>query len=117
MKAFLGSMTGRVFVTLLLGMVISAALTQLAADHERLRQFEQQRDQHLLDRAEQLVMATEIVPASARMVYLSVANRPGLRLEVGAPQPLSGSPTWFARSLAFAVRLPAKEKMGKMAAA
>ena len=100
MKAFLGSMTGRVFVTLLLGMVISAALTQLAADHERLRQFEQQRDQHLLERAEQLVMATEIVPASARMVYLSVANRPGLRLEVGAPQPLSGSPTWFARSLA-----------------
>jgi signal transduction histidine kinase len=93
-------MTGRVFVTLLLGMVISAALTQLAADYERLRQFEQQRDQHLLERAEQLVMATEIVPASARMVYLSVANRPGLRLEVGAPQPLAGATSWFARSLA-----------------
>ncbi|MBQ5946852.1 ATP-binding protein [Massilia sp. ST3] len=100
MKAFLGSMTGRVFITLLLGMVISAALTQLAADYERLRQFEQQRDQHLLERAEQLVMATEIVPASARMVYLSVANRPGLRLELGTPHPLAGTPTWFARSLA-----------------
>lgn len=100
MKAFLGSMTGRVFVTLLLGILISATLTQLAADLERQRVIEQQRDQHLLERAEQLVMATEIVPTSARSVYLSVANRPGLRLEVGAPQPLAGTPTWFARSLA-----------------
>ncbi|OON59860.1 two-component sensor histidine kinase [Massilia sp. KIM] len=100
MKAFLGSMTGRVFVTLLLGIVISAALTQLAADYERLRLFEQQRDQHLLERAEQLVMATEIVPASARSVYLSVANRPGLRLEVAAPQPLAPVRSWFANSLA-----------------
>ncbi len=100
MKAFLGSMTGRVFVTLLLGIVISAALTQLAADLERLRVIEQQRDQHLLERAEQLVMATEIVPTSARSVYLSVANRPGLRLEVGNVQPPIQPPSWFARSLA-----------------
>lgn len=100
MKAFFGSMTGRVFITLLLGVVISAALTQLAADYERLRVIAQQRDQHLLERAEQLVMATEIVPASARMVYLSVANRPGLRLEVGAPQPLATTASWFAVSLA-----------------
>lgn len=100
MKAFLGSMTGRVFVTLLLGIVISAALTQLAADLERLRVVEQQRDQHLLERAEQLVMATEIVPTSARSVYLSVANRPGLRLEVGNVQPPIQPPSWFARSLA-----------------
>ncbi len=100
MKAFLGSMTGRVFITLLLGILISATLTQLAADLERQRVVQQQRDQHLLERAEQLVMATEIVPASARSVYLSVANRPGLRLEVGAPQQLAATPTGFARSLA-----------------
>lgn len=100
MKAFLGSMTGRVFITLLLGVVISAALTQLAADLERKRVIEQQRDQHLLERAEQLVMATEIVPTSARSVYLSVANRPGLRLEVGAPLPLAPATSWFASSLA-----------------
>lgn len=100
MKAFFGSMTGRVFITLLLGILISATLTQLAADFERQRVIEQQRDQHLLERAEQLVMATEIVPASARSVYLAVANRPGLRLEVGTPQPLAGAGSWFARSLA-----------------
>ncbi len=100
MRAFLGSMTGRVFITLLLGVLTSAALTQLAADIEQLRVVERQRDQHLLERAEQLVMATEIVPASARAVYLSVANRPGLRLEVGTPLPQAPVNTWFAAALA-----------------
>ncbi|WP_020655703.1 ATP-binding protein [Massilia niastensis] len=100
MKAFFGSMTGRVFITMLLGILISATLTQLASDYERQRAIEEQRDQHLLERAEQLIMATEIVPDSARSVYLAVANRPGLRLEVGTAQPLAASSSWFAHSLA-----------------
>jgi signal transduction histidine kinase len=99
-KAFLGSMTGRVFVTLLLGVLVSAALTQLLADAERQRVIENYRDQHLLERAEQLVMATEIVPTSARPAYLAVANRPGLRLEVGAPLPLAPARSEFANALA-----------------
>jgi len=80
-KAFLGSMTGRVFATLLLGILITAALTQLLADAERQRVIDEFRDLHSLDRAEQLIMATEIVPVSARASYLNVANRPGMRLE------------------------------------
>ena len=98
MKAFIGSMTGRVFATLLLGILVSAALTQWMADVERQRVLERQRDQTLIERAEQLIMATEIVPASARRAYLAVANRPGLQLEVGAPHqqaPMS----IFARTL------------------
>ena len=98
MKAFIGSMTGRVFATLLLGILVSAALTQWLADVERQRVLERQRDQTLIERAEQLIMATEIVPASARRAYLAVANRPGLQLEVGAPHrqaPMS----IFARTL------------------
>jgi signal transduction histidine kinase len=74
-------MTGRVFVTLLLGILITAALTQLLADAERQRVIDEFRDLHSLDRAEQLIMATEIVPPSARRAYLDVANRPGMRLE------------------------------------
>lgn len=100
MKAFLGSMTGRVFVTLMLGIVISAALTQLAADMERLRAIDQYRTNTLIERAEQLVMATEIVPPSARPAYLAVANRPGLRLELSAPQPAASTQSEFASSLA-----------------
>jgi DNA-binding winged helix-turn-helix (wHTH) protein len=34
-EGFLGSMTGRVFATLLLGILLTAALTQLLADAER----------------------------------------------------------------------------------
>lgn len=100
MKAFFGSMTGRVFVTLLLGVLISATLTQLAADYQRLRENERIRDQYLIERAEQLIMATEIVPAEARPIYLEVANRPGLQLVVADPMPAAAAPTEFATVLA-----------------
>jgi signal transduction histidine kinase len=99
-KAFFGSMTGRVFLTLLLGVLVSAALTQGLADAERQRVIEDYRDLHLLERAEQLIMATEIVPASARPAYLAVANRPGLTLEVAPAQPKAAAPSEFADLLA-----------------
>jgi signal transduction histidine kinase len=85
-KAFFGSMTGRVFVTLFLGILLSATLTQLLADMERQRVMEEFRDLHTLERAEQLIMATEIVPSSARHIYLGVANRPGVVLEAAGPE-------------------------------
>ncbi len=100
MKAFIGSMTGRVFITLLLGVLITGALTQWLADNERQRVLEHARDQNLIERAEQLIMATEIVPTAARPAYLEVANRPGLSLEVGAPRPLAKTTSDFAETLA-----------------
>ncbi|MGX4644122.1 ATP-binding protein [Massilia sp. SYSU DXS3249] len=99
MKAFIGSMTGRVFATLLLGILVSAALTQWLADVERQRVLERQRDQTLIERAEQLIMATEIVPASARRAYLTVANRPGLQLEAGTPHVEAPQSSNFAKTL------------------
>lgn len=105
MKAFIGSMTGRVFITLLLGILVSAALTQWLADTERQRVLERARDQTLIERAEQLIMATEIVPRSARRTYLAVANRPGLQLEVGAPYALAAQPSNFVKTLS--------ERLGK----
>jgi signal transduction histidine kinase len=113
-KAFLGSMTGRVFATLLLGILISAALTQWLADVERQRVLERQRDQTLIERAEQLIMATEIVPASARRAYLGVANRPGLQLDAGELQPLAPTPSDFARTLTD--RLGKEYRIGSAAA-
>jgi signal transduction histidine kinase len=103
-RAFLGSMTGRVFATLLLGILITAALTQLLADAERQRVIDEFRELHWLDRGEQLIMATEIVPPSARSAYLEVANRPGVALtEVlgSAPPPaLAPAQSEFTRALA-----------------
>jgi signal transduction histidine kinase len=101
MKAFFGSMTGRVFFTLLLGVVFSAVLTLWLADAERQRVIEDFRDLHALERSEQLIMATEVVPASARLAYLAVANRPGLRLdEVSGALPYSTQPSEFTAALA-----------------
>lgn len=100
MRAFFGSMTGRVFLTLLLGTVLSAALTQWLAEAERQRVIEDYRDLHALERSEQLIMATEVVPASARLAYLAVANRPGIRLEeVTRPMPHAPAPSTFAAAL------------------
>jgi signal transduction histidine kinase len=101
-RAFFGSMTGRVFTTLLLGILVTAALTQLLADAERQRVLDEFRDLHSLDRAEQLIMATEIVPESARKAYLDIANRPGMRLEDVDVNPgeMAAANTEFTQALA-----------------
>ncbi|MGJ7915892.1 ATP-binding protein [Massilia sp. LXY-6] len=116
MKAFFGSMTGRVFITLLLGVLLTAALTQLVADAERARVIDEYRDQHSLDRAEQLIMATEIVPESARSAYLEVANRPGMRLEAAGPvlPSLAPAPTEFTQLLAARMNKAADSRPYRM---
>jgi signal transduction histidine kinase len=98
-------MTGRVFATLLLGILLTAALTQLLADAERQRVIDEFRDLHNLDRAEQLIMATEIVPESARKAYLDVANRPGMQLaDVDThPSALAPANSEFTQALAARV--------------
>jgi signal transduction histidine kinase len=95
-------MTGRVFGTLLLGILLTAALTQLLADTERQHVIDEFRDLHNLDRAEQLIMATEIVPESARKAYLDVANRPGMQLvDVDThPAALASGNSEFTQALA-----------------
>jgi signal transduction histidine kinase len=80
-KAFFGSMTGRVFLTLLLGVVISAGFTAFLSYLEAQRWEQGHRYRKALDSAEQLIMATEVVPSSARPAYLKVANRGDLRLD------------------------------------
>ena len=101
MKQFFGSMTGRVFLTLLLGTVISAVLTQLLAENERQRVIEAYRDMHALERSEQLITAAETVPASARLAYLAVANRPGILLqEITKELPLRPALSEFTAALA-----------------
>nr|WP_187364188.1 ATP-binding protein [Massilia genomosp. 1] len=107
-------MTGRVFLTLLLGVVITAVLTQLLAENERQRVIEAFRDQHAMDRAEQLITATETVPASARLAYLSVANRPGIQLVV-ITDDLPVKPAQSAFTAALAVRMGPQYKLATIA--
>ena len=102
MKAFFGSMTGRVFLVLLLGMVASAALTQWLAVAERQRAIAQYRDFQVLERAEQLVMTIDLIPAFARDNYLRVVNRTNVRLDLanGAGATAALPQTEFSAALA-----------------
>ena len=81
MSAFFGSMTGRVFLVLFLGMVAAAALTQWLAVGERQHVIEQYRDFHALERAEQLILTADVMPLANRAALLNVAERGSVRLE------------------------------------
>lgn len=113
MKAFLGSMTGRVFLVLLLGIVASATLTQWLAVGERTRQLERYRDFHALERAEQLISTADAVPAASRASYMKVASRGSVRLEPSdLPVDTALPPTEF--STALQGRLGAGFKLGPL---
>lgn len=101
MRAFFGSMTGRVFATLIIGIGAAAAVAQWVAVNERQGAIEAYRDYYVLERSEQIIMAADIVPAQTRKAYLAIANRPAIRLEPIDPAlPTSLSHTPFMRQLA-----------------
>ncbi len=101
MSVLFGSMTGRVFAVLLLGMASAAALTQWLAVDERHRALAEFRDFHLLERAEQLIMTADLVPAASRAAYLEVANRTGVRMELAdGKHPATGVATTMSADLA-----------------
>ncbi|WP_371867748.1 ATP-binding protein [Duganella guangzhouensis] len=100
MKAFLGSMTGRVFLVLVLGIVASAALTQWLAVNERIRALERYRDFHALERAEQLITTADVMPETARPTFLLAANRGTVKLEMSdVPEAQALMATEFSTSL------------------
>ncbi|MBI3283773.1 MAG: HAMP domain-containing protein [Burkholderiales bacterium] len=76
----LSSMWGRVFAILLLGVLGSAALTWWLAFGERQRTITQFRDSHAVERAEQLVLALDALPAANRAAFLATAPRLGLQV-------------------------------------
>ena len=81
MRWFPGSMTGRIFLILLLGILASIALTFWLAFGERQRAIGQFRDSHVLERTEQLILALDALPAAKRAAFLATAKRIGLRVE------------------------------------
>ena len=100
MKAFFGSMTGRVFTVLLLGIIASAALTQWLAVGERTRAFERYRDFHAMERAEQLISTAEALTEPSRQTYLRMATRGTILLQ-RPDEPLAPTigPTEFSTRL------------------
>lgn len=92
MKRFLGAMSGRVFLILVLGIVASALLTWWFAVSERQRVIGQFRDNHLLDRIEHVVLALDSMSGDVRAPFLRIASRHGLRVQIwpkGQPLPVA----------------------------
>ncbi len=76
----LSSMSGRVFAILLLGVVSATALTWWLAFGERQKTIAQYRESHSVERAEQLMLALDALPAGNREKFLETAPRLGLQL-------------------------------------
>jgi signal transduction histidine kinase len=80
--AFFRSMSGRVFLVLLVGILTSASLTWWLAIGERQRTIGQFREARALEQAEQFIATLEAIPASGRPAFLATTRRFGLRLEM-----------------------------------
>lgn len=76
------SLSGRVFLVLILGIIASACLTLWFALGERQNSLIQSRESHYLERAEQLIMAIDALPAENRIEFLRMLPRLGVRISL-----------------------------------
>ena len=87
------SMTSRVFLILIAGVIVTTALTVGLAFEERQRMVRQFRDYHAVERVAQFILSLETVPPELRVPYLNAAFNLGLRAEMATPEdvPKGGS--------------------------
>lgn len=81
MKAIFRSMTSRVILVLVAGVIASALLTLGLAFGERQRMIGQFRDYHAVERLAQFVLSLDTVPGDMRVPLLSAARGVGMRAE------------------------------------
>lgn len=85
MKNFFQSMTTRIFLILISGVVLSALLTLGLAFGERQRMIGQFRDYHAVERLTQFILSLETVPSHLRAPFYSAAASAGMRAEPANP--------------------------------
>ena len=76
------SLSGRVFLVLLLGIMLSAGFTLSIALNERENSLIQSRESHFLERAAQLVLAIDGLPNETRPAFMKLLPRFGMRIDV-----------------------------------
>jgi signal transduction histidine kinase len=81
-KAFFGSMVGRVFLILAGGIFASVTLTFFLADSERQADISHIRSLHAAERVEQLVLMLDAAPREARGQVAAAASRNGFIAEI-----------------------------------
>lgn len=82
MKAFFGSMVGRVFLILVGGIFASGTLTFFLADSARQADISHIRSLHIAERVEQLVLMLDAAPLEARGPVAAAASRNGFIAEI-----------------------------------
>lgn len=85
MKSILQSMTGRVVLILVCGVILSALLTLSLTVGERQRMIGQFRDFHAVERVAQFVLSVESLPAELRDLYLAASLGIGIQAELATP--------------------------------
>lgn len=81
LKSFVNSMTGRFFLILLGGTIVSAALTLTLAAYEGRDVLTQVRTRHLVERVEQLILTLEAAPPATREKIAAIAAKSGVRID------------------------------------
>lgn len=107
MRAILQSMTSRIFLILIGGVVISALITMSLAFGERQKMIGQFRDYHAVERVAQYILSLETVPAALRAPYLAAASGIGMQADLARPDE-QGS----ASRSALAIRLDRRLAQG-----
>lgn len=74
------SLSGRVFLVLMFGIIASVCLTLWFALGERQNSLIQSRESHYLERAEQLIMAIDALPSENRIEFVKMLPRLGIRI-------------------------------------
>lgn len=82
MKSVFQSMTSRIILILVSGVVVSALLSLFLAFGERQRMIGQFRDFHAVERVAQFILSLETVPPDLRASYLSAASGIGIQAQL-----------------------------------
>lgn len=90
-RSFFGSMAGRVFVLLTVGVIASALLAMTLAAYAQRELVSQLRGRYAAERVEQLVLTLEAVPFAARPAVAMIAGKYGGRAEFSAYAEIPGA--------------------------
>lgn len=86
-------MTSRIFLILVGGTIISAALVMMLAEYERKDLMTQIRSRHAAERVEQVILTLEATPASSRQALAAISEKSGIRVDFSESTTVIGKPS------------------------
>ena len=81
-KAFIGSMTARIFLILAVGTIASVTLVLALASYERRDLEAHMRMIHTAERVEQIILMLDATPKSSRSALANVAEKYGIKIDL-----------------------------------